>query len=155
MCAQLLPIDTLKIACVVWEVIKLLVYLLIIDYRFFTAQINIVLPSNEFPLNLHFRTLRKISRFKKKNNGYPPPTPGDRPPAPAAPPCAAQKPKRPAAPLLGLKFHAESESGVYFGIRSSSKELAGMDPSQNSQKIYKFVKKLKTWGNRLKRVLRK
>ena len=30
-----------------------------------------------------------------------------------------------------------------------------MDQSQNSQKIYKFVKKLKTWGNRLKRVLRK
>ena len=142
-CAQLLPIHTLKMACVVWEVIKLLVYLLIIDYRFFTAQINIVLPSNEFCLKCDFRTLRKISRLLKRNNGYPSPLGwgGEgRPPTLAAPTMCRPKPKRPAAPLLGLKFHAESESGVYFGIRSRSNELAGMDPSQNSQKIYKFVK---------------
>ena len=71
MCAQLLPIHTFKIVCVIWEEINLLVYLLIIGYRFFAAQINLALPWNEVSLKCDFRTPRKISRFKKKNNGYP------------------------------------------------------------------------------------
>ena len=76
--------------------------------------------------------------------------PGDRPPALTP---TAQNSKMLAAPLFRLKFHPKSESAVYFGIRSSSKELADMDPRQKYHKIYKFVKKLKTLGIRLKRVL--